>query len=130
MKNERMEIIMKLSWGSAKKLAKEKGGKPIDYIKDMMRSAHHDIKNNVYVLLYNKKEDDYINTHVIIGVNPSEKLNKKGDKYLSFVSFKGLRNYSFYKLIKCTDFNDAESKVIKLLKENPSYILSKQNSLN
>lgn len=130
MRKEKMSLIMKMSWSKARKLAKELGGKPIDYIRATLKQSHNEVKDNMYIMTYNKKEDNYMNTYVIVGTQPIEKVNKQGNSYLSFTTFKGMRNYSYYNLIKCTNYKDMEVKLIKLLKENPNYILvNKENSL-
>lgn len=130
MKKERMAMIMKITWGKARKLAKDLGGKPSDYIREVLKEVHKETKENLYIMTYQKKEDNYTNTYVIVGTQPTEKINKQGNNYLAFTTFKGLRNYSYYKLIKCTNYKDVEEKLIKLMKENPSYILvNKENSL-
>lgn len=130
MKKERMAMIMKISWSKARALAKEMGGKPVEYIREILKEVHKETKDNIYIMTYNKKEDNYTNTYVIVGTQPIEKVNKQGGNYLSFTTFKGLRNYNYYKLIKCVNYKDMETKLIKLLKENPSYILvNKENSL-
>lgn len=130
MRKEKMSLIMKMSWSKARKLAKELGGKPIDYIRATLKQSHNEVKDNMHIMTYNKKEDNYTNTYVIVGTQPIEKVNKQGNNYLSFTTFKGMRNYSYYNLIKCTNYKDMEVKLIKLLKENPNYILvNKENSL-
>ena len=130
MKKERMSMIMKITWTKARKLAKELGGKPVEYIREVLKEVHREAKENMYIMMYNKKEDDYTNTYVIVGTNPIEKVNKQGGKYLAFTTFKGLRNYTYYNLIKCTNYKDMETRLVKLLKENPNYILvNKENSL-
>ena len=130
MRKEKMSLIMKMSWSKARKLAKELGGKPIDYIRATLKQSHNEVKDNMYVMTKKKKEDNYMNTYVIVGTQPIEKVNKQGNNYLSFTTFKGMRNYSYYNLIKCTSYKDMEVKLIKLLKENPNYILvNKENSL-
>lgn len=90
MKKERMSMIMKITWNKARKLAKQLGGKPVEYVREVLKEVHREAKENMYIMMYNKKEDDYTNTYVIVGTNPVEKVNKQGGKYLDLLHLKDL----------------------------------------
>lgn len=127
--NERMTIIMKLSWGECRRKAKELGGNPYEYLKEVMKKQHakmlaHEKAKEIYVIKYNKKQDEYIGTYLTIGVNPQIKFNRNDEEYLQITTPKGSRNFSYFKLIKCNSFKQANDKIKELLEKNKDWCLT------
>lgn len=127
--NERMAIIMRLSWGECRRKAKELGGKPSEYLKEVLKKQHskmlsHEQSKEIYVIKYNKSQDNFIGTYLTIGVNPQLKSNKRNEEFLQITTPKGSRNFSYFSLVKCDNFKQANEMIKEMLEKNPSWILT------
>lgn len=97
------KMIFKNAWQYARKLANKLGGRPSEYIgytlKVYWRLAKTQAKKSqVFVIQYQKKEDNYKGYYFTLGTNLKTKTNKQGEPYLSAITHKGNRNYKFYEL--------------------------------
>lgn len=120
-------LVMKNAWRKAEIYAAKNGGKKSDYISECLKEQWQLIKKaygqaEIYIILYNKRDDSYAKDYAILGVLPEIKTNKNGYTYLKAYTYKGERNYSYYTLVKVKNLKEAKEKLETL--QNAGYILS------
>lgn len=119
----KLKLLMNLTWNECRRRAKKGGGNPKDYLSEVLKKQHFKMlqrENNeeIYVVIYRKAQDKYINRYVTIGINPQLKINSKGEEFLQITTPRGSWNYSHFELIKCRSFEHADQEINNILDNN------------
>lgn len=117
------KLIFKNAWTHAQRLAKQLGGKSIEYISYCLKLSWRlariqALRGQLSIIKYSKKEDNYQGNYFVLGSNLKEKTNKQGESYLNAVTYKGYRNYKFYQVETVRTLKEWTDKAKQLLVEN------------
>lgn len=92
-------LVFVKAWEMAKEWGKMAGKKACTFLRMALKKAWSLVKEEGKKIIYRKSEDNFKNEYIIFGINLTEKLNKKGEKYLQAYTSKGWRRYSIYQIL-------------------------------